>query len=248
MHDLWTQSLSLRWRPELRFYEKRIEILKSFEEHGYLRAFRVQENFIDARFFGSRDSVSVQQNGLDVFLGHPGSDVDRALAAVEISLSAVIPTQPRRFLASFQHLTPLTMQFEDAVSRAYGGVLGRLGTEGIEVDDWALLADISSKEGLPGQIEFGIVRAEEVPLRLSRSAGRVQHEAAAPEDWPEPAEFADVSLFSDLAIRRTDVGSIETLRDEVQSFWQTARSEADRLVSTLEKALVGDDRQGEVAR
>jgi len=245
MPDLWTQSLSLRWRPELRFYEQRVAILRSFEEEGYLRAFRVQENYIDAKLFGSRDSLSVRQNGLDLHLGRPGSDADRVFGAVEIGLAAVAPSQPRTFSAGFQHVAPLNMKFEDAVR----GAFGRLGTAGgIEVDDGALLADISLNDGLSAQIEYGIVRAAEIPARLSRTVGRIQHESAAPYDLPEPDEFAEVSLFSDLMVRRDDVGPVETLRDEVQSFWQTARTEADKLVSTLEKALVGDDREGEVAR
>ncbi len=248
MPDLWTQSLSLRWRPELRFYEKRVEILRTFEEQGFLRAFRVRESTIDARLFSSRDSLSVRQDGLDLHLRRPDSDLERALEAVEISLSAVSPSQPRSCSGFFQFLSPVDMEFENAVSRAFGAALGRLGTESIELSDWAFLIDLSAKDGGAGQMEFGIVLAEEVPERLSAAVGRIQRESPPPPYVGEPEEFAPVSLFSDFWISRDGAGEAATLSEDVPSFWETARNEADILVSTLEKALFGDDREGEVAQ
>jgi hypothetical protein len=247
MPVLWTQSLSIRWRPELRFYEQRVAILRSLEERGELRAFRVQENFVDARLFESRVRLSVRQDGLDLYLDRPDADVARAWEAVEIGLSIVKPDRPRFVRASFQHLAPLDMRFEDAVRRAYGGVLGRLGTESIEFGDWALLVDLSMKNGSSGQIEFGIVRGDEVPDRLARIAGRIGPRQQPVSRLPEPSDFADVSLFTDLRVEG-NLAPREEFGTEAQSFWQTARTEADTLVAALETALVGDDRHERMAR
>jgi len=251
MPKLWTQSLALRWRPELRFYEKHIEILQTFEQEGFLRAFRVRESSIDARLFDSRDALSVRQDGLDLHLRHPDSDLERALRAVEISLSTVSPSQPRHRSASFQFLAPVELEFEDAVRHAYGGALGSLRTGNIDVSDWAFLVDLSAEDGTTGQIEFGMVRAEEVPGRLSAAIGRIarESESAPPPYAGEPEEFAPVSLFADLWISRPEgAGDAGTLLEEVPSFWQTVRDEAGSLVSTLENALFGDDRREEVAQ
>jgi hypothetical protein len=251
MPTLWTQSLSLRWRPELRFYEKRVEILRTLEEEGFLRAFRVHESAIDARLFDSRDALSVRQDGLVLHLRRSDSDLDRALRAVEISLSTLSPSQPRQRSASFQFLTPVDMEFEAAVRQAYGGALGSLRTGSIDVSDWAFLVDLTD-DGTTGQIEFGIVRAEEVPLRLSLTVGRIDREFDRESQPPPyaggPEEFAPVSLFADLWLAREGGGDAVTLREEVPGFWQTARDEAGNLVSTLETALFGDDRREEVAR
>lgn len=247
MSVLWAQSISLWWRPELRFYEERIDILRSLEERGYLRAFRVQENFIDARLFDSRDRLSVRQDGLELHLDRPDADVDRAWEAVEIGLSAVEPRQPRTVVATFQHLTGLDMGFEEAVARAYGSVFGTLGTDSIKLGDWAVLVDVSMNGGASGQIEFGIVRADEVPDRLSRAAGRIGSRQAEPRDVPGPEAFEDVSMFADFWLSDSLVPG-EGFGSEAQRFWHTARSEAGKLVTTLGKTLIGDERHGEMAR
>ncbi len=247
MSVLWAQSIRLTWRPELRFYEKRVSILQSFEQRGDLRAFRVQENFVDARLFDSRDRLSVRQDGLDLHLDRPDADVDRAWEAVETSISTVGPSQPRTIMVSFQHLTTLDMSFAEAVRRAYGGIFGRLGTESIRLDDWALLVDVWMHEESFGQMEFGVVRADEVPGRLSRSSGRIGTRQPEARDLPKPDELEPVSLFSDFWVSR-NLAPGDEFGSEAHRFWHTARIEAGKLVTTLERMLVGDDIHGEMAR
>jgi hypothetical protein len=41
----------VNWRPELRFYESRIGILRDLENQGILQAFRVRDHAIDGRLF-----------------------------------------------------------------------------------------------------------------------------------------------------------------------------------------------------
>jgi len=237
--DPYTQSIRLAWRPELRFYEQRVSILKSFEDEGVLRAFRVQENFVDARLFETRDLLTVRQDGLELWLATPDADGDRAWGAVEVALACVKPALARSMHVFFQHLAPLDMPFESAIKGAYGRLLGSLGTPGIRFDDWSLLADLEMTWTPPaaGQMEFGVVRGTEVIDRLTRQAGRTGVAQRPPDAWVH-AQFPDVALFSDCQFSAAANPSQE-LGKQARNFWGGAREETGRLVGVLQK-MIGD--------
>jgi hypothetical protein len=218
-----------------------VAILKAFEEQGILRAFRVEEAFVDAQLFDSRDRLTVRQDGLDLQLFTPDADSGRAVHAIELALRAVAPENPRMVSASFQHITDLApLDFEEAVRRGYGGVLGNLTAGGLRFGDWAVLADITlDQPPATGVVEFGIIRAEEAPRRLARDAGRAHGDRGSAQRWAAH-EFPAVAVFSDATVRGP-LESRDALVASATEFWCKARTEAGSLSARLSEILLTDN-------
>jgi hypothetical protein len=235
----WTQRLSLSWRPELRFYEQRIAILKKLEEQGYLRAFRVEESFVDAQLFETRDRLTVRQDGADILLLSPEAEPARALEALCLALAEVRPTTPRTISGSFQYIAPIALDFLDAVARGYGRVLGNpLGD--LSHGDWAVLTDIILESPpASGIVEFGIIKAEEAPDRLARRAGRTGR-APQPQRW-DPDQFPDVAVFCDGTLSGALGDDSEKIPEVAAKFWSAARDAHGSLVEGLRTMLMSDD-------
>jgi hypothetical protein len=236
----WTQSLSLSWRPELRFYEQRIAILKKLEEQGILRAFRVEESFVDAQLFETRDRLTVKQDGADIQLLSPDAEPDRALEALCIALGEVRPTTPRSISATFQYIAPIELEFMEVVARGYGRVLRDLpGT--LKHGDWAILTDVSlGSPPASGIVEFGIIKAEEAPGRLARRAGRAGGKSQSPQRWVAD-QFPDVAVFCDGTISGVLEGAPDTLPAPAAEFWDAARDAHGSLVEGLRTTLMTND-------
>jgi hypothetical protein len=237
----WTQSLHLFWRPELRFYEKQVELLKQYEEQGVLRAFRVEEGFVDAQLFDSRDRLTIKKDGVDLQLHSPKADPDRALEALDIAVREVGPTFPRSVSASFQHIIEIDLDFDEAIGRGYGRVFGDLPGE-LDFGDWAVLTDVVLKDlDASGTIEFGIIRSNEAPRRLARLAGRAgQARQQSLARWQEEA-FPEVAVFCDGTIRGSLDSKTEGLAASAAEFWNAARSAQESLADGLCAMLTTDD-------
>jgi hypothetical protein len=224
------------WRPALTFYENRTHILRTFEGQRILRAFRFADNEIAAQLFDSRDRLTVGQSGLSLMLDDPRSDSARAWTALEEAFTTVNPADPRGMQVSLKHLVPLRLDFQEAVARGYGTVLGSLGTTAVRFGDWALLVDIALSGDAPaqGQIEFGIVHREEAHARLSGEVGRTVIDDEHPGISSDSSVFPAVSLYSHFWVQqdaRTWKGP--TFLESARAFWDRARQEADLLVESL---------------
>jgi hypothetical protein len=239
----WTQGLSIAWRPELSFYEKRVDLLKAYEEQGVLKAFRVEESAVDVQLFVSRDRLAVRQNGLDLRLLAAGAEPDRALEALKIALDAIGPRSPWSIRCTFQYLIGLDLEFEQAVNLAYGSLLGDISSSG-RLGDWALLIDMN--EGASpstGQIEFGLIRDSEAPARLSRDAGRMGKASGRSDQglWSS-IQFPPVALFADVrAEQRLEQMFDDGLATTARDFWNASRDEMGELVAGLHSKLMPDD-------
>jgi len=197
--DPWTQTIGLSWRPELSFYEKRIEILKALEKKEILRAFRVEDRFVDAQLFETRDLLSVRQDGLSLELFSPSADPERAIQAVEIAIAGIVPKAPRRIKASFQFIVDLELGFEAAIEAAHGGIFHAFGPSSLTFGDWAVLLDFNlDEQQAVGQAEFGVIAQQEALRRLTREAGRKPQrpEMQTQGRWKR-ADFPEVSVFVD---------------------------------------------------
>jgi hypothetical protein len=235
------------WRPELRFYERRVAILREFEDRGELRAFRVGDDFVDARLSDRGDQLTVRQDGLTLQLLAPDADATRAWQAAAVAISAVEPSRTRRMVATFQHVVDLELAFADAVSLGYARLVAGLGDRigDTHVADWALMADLRPGEGdsePSGQVEFGIVRDAEVPYRLARRAGRVGREAprTSHELW-SPSDFPNVALFADSMWTIEGSDAPDDVMQEALAFWDATRTRASTLVDDLISRLKTDE-------
>ncbi|MEX2447623.1 MAG: hypothetical protein WD404_02635 [Solirubrobacterales bacterium] len=237
----WTQSLHLYWRPELRFYAKQADLLKQYEEQGVLRAFRIEEGFVDAQLFESRDRLTIKKDGVDLRLLSPRADPDRALEALDIAVKEVGPAFPRAVSASFQHIIEIDVDLDEAIKRGYGRILGDLPGR-FNFGDWAVLTDVVV-EGLDasGTIEFGIIRSDEAPMRLARLAGRAgEARQQSLARWQEE-DFPDVAVFCDGVISGSLDSKTEGLAASATEFWNAARSAQESLADGLCAMLTADD-------
>jgi hypothetical protein len=233
----WTQGIQIGWRPELRFYEVRIAILRMLEDLEILKAFRVGDNFIDAQLFDGTILMSVRQNGLNLTLAQPEADIGLGWDALTAALAQVRPAHPRNIASVFQHVCELPMSLDDAIRAGARAVPGpRLSGA---VSDWAFLMDlrVAGKLNLRGQLEFGIVRAEELAPRLSRQVGRMSSSPMLDEDLWTKVQFPPVALFADTRLVTEEVSSTDELATSAKAAIAESETEASALVDELLSGL-----------
>jgi hypothetical protein len=227
----------MRWRPELRFYEQRVTILRELEDRGRLRAFQIHEDQVDAQLLDVDHQLSVRQDGFTLKLFRPDADTNLAWDAVALAVGLVRPAHPRVITASYQHIVELTTTFEEAVARGYDRMFDvrKIGT--VELVDWAFLADFRSWGEPPasGQIEFGVVHAEEVPERLARLAGRIRGSGDPANVW-EVDKFPMVALFSDATFHTPADQQVDPVA-QARSFWGSTTEEVGNLILGLHNRL-----------
>jgi hypothetical protein len=238
-----TQSIRLRWRPELRFYEQRTAILRELEDLGVLQAFRFSEGSVDARLPEWR-WLAVTESGLTLNVLTDSDDESEAWRLVELVVSKIAPLRYSHARASYQHVVELPLSFERAIERSYEELFRPLNTSEVAVTDWAVLADLRTSGPHPavGKVEYGIVRQGEVPHRLQKQGGRdpgMEHLGS--REW-DRAEFKDVSLFADSDLQCDAADDREELfLDDARMFWDSSREQMGRLVDEWRSKLVENE-------
>ncbi len=240
----WTQAVSIEWRPELRFYEERFALLRALENDGVLRAFRVGQDRVDARVGAAQHQVSIRQDGVSVSLSGAAADLDATWVLVRRAVVAIAPHRFGRVRVALQHLAGLDVSFERAVELGHEKVLALPVVPGLQHGDWALLMDgRGSDDESIMQAEFGIVRSEEVPARLARTAGRMDASPMLVSQPPTDVSVPAVSLFSDSLWLR-DMATEPDALDATLEFWESARSRAGTLIDSLLGQLLDDAPNG----
>jgi len=230
----WTQTLGMRWRPLLKFYENRIPILREFEDGGSMRAFAVGENHVAARLLDAEHVLTIRQDGLTVELFGQDADVDTVCAFADTACKRLGPVELRGADTRFQHVVPIDAPFEDAVRAAIRHFrLPPVG--GMGFSDWSFLADVGVEGEGTGQIEFGIIRAHEARSRLD-GAGRIGARTPPERRW-ETTKFPDVAMFADCMWTAPK----ESLPNDVQAFWKASRERVSELVDALYATIGVDD-------
>lgn len=233
----WTQSLSVRWRPALQFYEERIPILQEYERQGVLHSFAVEAERIGARLLEAGHQLSVHQDALTVSLFGPNADHDGVWTLVMMAVNRLRLTRTRDAQARFQHFVPLEMSFEEAVAGGVERVVRIPGGPDAAASDFAVVGDIAAPDGVTGQLEFGIIRSGEVGGRLLGRVGR-----SGPTAWEEEqlklleAELGDVALFVDSRWRQ-DAAHENANFEEVERFWVSTKSRAGSIVDELYETI-----------
>jgi hypothetical protein len=248
----WTESITIGWRPELRFYEERYSLLRAFDDSGDLRAFRVGNERIDARLFEPIQELSVQQDGLALHTFAPSADTTKGWDALRRVVGRLGITRFTEAQLDYQHVLELPeIAFEDAVAASWERLFTALGTSDVVFNDWAFTADIvvTGPPESKGVAEFGIIRPHEAPPRLARRIGRhVQHARPGLVPSWSPDDFKDVSLFADthLALDSVEPAQGETALDRLHAFWGSSREQVGALAVDLVRRLVSNkvDNQG----
>jgi hypothetical protein len=236
----WTQALSIRWGPALRFYEQRIAILRDFEDQGVLKAFVVSEDRIAARLLDPGHRFSIGREGLRLSLAGMNADFESVWPFVSAAVDHLVPLRTRGMTVDMQHLIELEKPFRDAVMAAQASLCAVPPIGELSYEDFALLLDLQGPMATRGQVELGIIRADEAPTRLSRSIGRL--EGGSPGEtkvnWAG-TEFPAVALFVDSTwsrrLRQDD--SLDTILGSFNS----AKTHAAEFASVLHEKIVADE-------
>lgn len=231
----WTQRYSLRWRPTLAFYEERYSILRGLETDGLLRQFKSSEASISARLTDANHVITFGPNRLDVSLLRPGAD-GLLEQITERVLTALRPERLSRPSVGFQWIAPAEQDYDTVRAIAAKRLFPPDSAE--EFHDFAILLDGQQDLG-SYQLEIGVVKASELPIRLAREVGRVG--ATDPETprslWPIDS-FPDVAYFSDVewALDQTP----KPTSAAVLELWSTAREATSIVVSSVFAELGAD--------
>ncbi len=240
--DLWTQRYGIQWAPVVSFYEHRYSILRSFEAGGLLRGFQSDEDSVAARLGDPGHTVTFGPTHLNASLLRPGADEDRIFDAARRIVDELRPVRMARATGGFQWLAPVDLDYDEARRSATRSLFGQNDPDkvlaGTTLVDYALLIDGTHPNGTY-QIEIGVVKAEEVPDRFARTAGRMggPDMGISPSLWPLDS-LPEVAYFGDLRWRANK--SPATSSDAVVEGWTATRTLATAVASGLFKHLGAD--------
>jgi len=232
--ELWSETLSVRWKPTVRFLRARVEILEELEDSDRIAAFRFDDSDINVLLKGRLVELQVDASGCQLSIHTPNADRDEAQSVLELVLEKLSPSGFRRYSFSSQALMALDEDYADAIKRVGSAVLPFSGAMGLT--DFAILVD--GDDPIDGQlaykIEFGVLNSEEIPNRLTRQVGRVGTRAAVPYRH-EDQEYPPVALFAE------SWWHTKKYPDGLVSFWEYSRSRSSSLLGTLQRELVPVD-------
>jgi hypothetical protein len=229
-----TQRLNVSWRPEVRFLERRLELLRQLDDEGLVQSFSVDGADVLIRVTGRYHEIRFGPSGLGIRLGDPDFDPEVIQGVVTKIFECFDPEVLGQIRADLQFLEALSISYEQA--RALGGqVLFDASDSDVEITDWAVLLnpEFGATHRWAGALEFGVVSNQEAEVRLARKVGRLDQPFPGPVsqriEVPEVGFFADCQLQSSSAI-----GSNEPLQ-ELLAAWATLRSELVELLGKLKR-------------
>jgi hypothetical protein len=152
------------------------------------------------------------------------------------ALEQIRPEHPRTIASVFQFVSELPSSFADA---AVAGARTVLPSRSSEVTDWAFLLDLrlGGERNFVGQLEYGIVRDLELPLRLSRHVGRMRESPMLQDvDWSD-VKFPSVALFADIRLETEAVGVAGELSTTARSVLTEGQNASNALIEDLISGL-----------
>jgi hypothetical protein len=168
----WTQAVFIAWRPELRFFERRHDVLRAFDDQGVLRAFQWKSDSLSARL-GDHELLEIRSNGAVVTLGSPRVSPEICRNALGTALRMLKPEHVHLHQILVQSVVPIERTAGEAAAVSLRQLLPSLSPVA-RGQDWAFMFDGSSTElDATFQVEFGAISADEVVDRVTRRTGRV---------------------------------------------------------------------------
>lgn len=233
-----TETLSVEWRPSLRYHQHRLEVLEALQSARLLTAWRVSDEEIGAR----TEVAELTMRDTGVLLSSRRSlTSDEVSRIFRLVLGAVAPPE-YHFHVAYQYLEPIADRTYDeartfALNRMSFGLLG--------ARDCAVVMDgpVSDR---PWHVEFGIVSPDEVEVRLRRWVGSSAQNFGTNFStfFEAPPDVAPVSLFADLlwAVPERDAANStdDTVHDLSQEIQELA-DKASEIVSQIQACLVSED-------
>jgi hypothetical protein len=230
----YSQTIALAWRPDLRFFETRTQLLRSLEEDGNLAAFRWTENVIGARL-GRSEVLEFWSGGATLFLANSPEGLAIGQQALTRIFETITPGVVGIREALFQFVLAIDENYDVLRRRTANAVLGG-AMPGETITDWSAVADgVSEAANSRYNLEFGIINAEEALNRLSRRVGHIHHPTVAPipddvwtlDELPACALFVDSRWVPAGNMARAEGGQ------EVVDKWAALASEGGRIATKV---------------
>lgn len=227
---LWTQSVNLRWRPELKYFEGRTTFLRELESAGLLTAFRWRGNALDVRI-GEFEylRIGVASARLDVF--SPRASGDRIRIAAKLALDQFAPSDVEMMPMRLRYLLPIDADASTTQIRTAQLVANELGNS---AKDWALLVDGYSDPLDTGyQVEYGIVSLEEMAARLTGSISRLNRGNDEVEQTVDLEGLPPCGLFLDVDWGFSKPLNTDDVYDQAESIWRSAVAEGESMAHRI---------------
>jgi hypothetical protein len=234
--SLWTQRIEVRWQQNLRFYEHRYEVLRAFEDGGYLRSLREREERIFVRVGTAHQLVSFGPRGMSLALLRPDADETLVRTAASEVWERLQPRVTGGLRLGFQWLRELSEPYAEARKSAARSLLGEPFSD--DAEDFALLFD--GKKDDPAaryRLELGVLEASEVPARLARLSGRVaKADLNTPPTLWQVSSLPSVALFCDQEWDTADLddSALPTVLGRIQAVRRAADNVVDNIASRVE--------------
>jgi len=258
--ELWTQSVTGKWPPSLRFYDKKLSLLHALQDQGLLKAFRNREREIAALIEDRDHQLELEPDGLSIKVLRPQAKLQQLEDAGRMLTEAVEPGRVSSVSVALQYLASLPDDYLESRSYSAHAFLG-LDEKEIAIAsgptmhswDWAVLLEgETDRDDATFQVEFGIVDSDEIPERFAREAGQVESFGThAPAEHWEEAELPNVALFADWTWSGAVPEDLAPFEAILQS-WSHAREDAEHLLSRIlsrmeedKKERVGTEGKGE---
>jgi hypothetical protein len=233
---LWSYVYLFDWRSVLSFTRRKGDLLDYLEAHVEPTAFTETDDSVGVEL-GMTHRIVVRRDGMTVELLGPGSEPESMATVLDGVFEAIRPNLaiPHAYYASWS--LEVDGDYEDRRRGLAERATNFPEDSGVRAADIAILTDVESSEG-SGQIEFGIVTAPELRLRLEKP--RMGRSPAAARQLPPvrniPGTLPLVSLFAQTTWARSEVSVIESA-GSVTDALSAARSDCARLIRALGAGL-----------
>ncbi len=247
----WGATLQMTWVPTLRYWEQRDALMREVEDVFGLHSFRRRDDSTAVRLPPEGDcTVAILEDGmLAQRFGETGTDGD-LMRVVEMALKEIDPTLVDVRMRT-RHLLPLDGSFEEEVRGAMQRMIPPI--RAIGTTDFAVTADGITDDGMPFQVNLGIVAPEEIELRM---AGLRQQVSSAPSPPPSMVVIEELresasaaSLFVEMdwnesAALHPQARPVLPDLTEIRSFCDDVHTRADSTVEQLRSMLMLDRDNG----
>jgi len=164
-----TAEISLSWKPNFSYYQKRSEILDEFSDKGMVDAFQWEEASVHARC-GEYEEISIWAHGATLKFGSPSVSPERADEWLRPVLNVLQPESLVLRNFAFRLLVPIAETAEKAQQIFAARLFTGLNDDSSAFDAAALVDGRFGAENVVYQTEFGVLRQDEMPNRLTGQA------------------------------------------------------------------------------
>ncbi len=240
----WSELLTVRWLPELQFYEQKTALIKRLRRDLDTSFFRIDPDDVAVLVPPHGDTVEVAFNSLRV-RGFSQFLQEKQARRVLSTVLDLLHPELAGSVVTFQHVVPIGGEYSEVRQAAAARAIG-LSLEGLRSTDFAILFDAEVREHeMSMQAEFGIVSKSELPERLARVIGRMRNVAESPGGPPpwltgqDDADWPDVALFVDSHWTAEQRPAGPTDLEAIYRFWMSARQLAESTVENLRSGVLG---------